>query len=263
VADLPDKPVADPELARWLEVPEAALYLEAARRVRSALAANGQPLVPFAYELVATFLLTGGRESEVLGLEVDDVSFDRKTITFRPNAWRRLKTTKSHRTLPLWPQLEQILRPYVFGERPPSRLLFPSYRTGEESMLTDVRKLLDRVTEKAGTIYLLDKDGRRRQVEADEIRTKAFRHTYITARLQTLDGGKPVSPWTVAREVGHSGTEMIERTYGHLGENRHRARAVEYRVKQHKKVLGERFAAIGLTDHLHPKAEGTPGHSAG
>ncbi len=243
VGDLMEKPVADPEPARWLEVPEAALYLEAARCVRSAPAANGQPPVPFAEELVATFLLTGGRESEVLGLEVDDVSFDRNTITFRPNAWRRLKTEKSHRSVPLWPQLEKILRAYVF-ERPPSRLLFPSYRTGEESMLVDVRKLLDRVTERAGTIYLLDRDGRRRKAEPTEIRTKAFRHTYITARLQTLDGGRPVSPWTVAREVGHSGTDMIERTYGHLGENRHRARAVEYRVKQHRKVLGERLAAI-------------------
>jgi hypothetical protein len=30
------------------------------------------------------------RRAEVLGLEVDDVSFDRKTVTFRENAWRRL-----------------------------------------------------------------------------------------------------------------------------------------------------------------------------
>jgi integrase len=34
-----------------------------------------------AYPLIATFLLTGGRESEVTGLELDDVSFDRQTIT--------------------------------------------------------------------------------------------------------------------------------------------------------------------------------------
>ncbi|MGH8569786.1 MAG: hypothetical protein ACREXU_17735, partial [Gammaproteobacteria bacterium] len=40
----------------------------------------------FAHELVATFLLTGGREAEVLGLEVDDVSLDRSVVTFRPNA---------------------------------------------------------------------------------------------------------------------------------------------------------------------------------
>jgi len=84
--------------------------------------------LPFAYPLIATFLLTGGRRAEVLGLEIEDVSFDRKTVTSRPNAWRRLKTTTSFRSIPLHPQLEQILRPYVFGERPPSRLLFPCSR---------------------------------------------------------------------------------------------------------------------------------------
>jgi integrase len=38
-----------------------------------------------AHALLATLLLTGGRKSEVLGLELDDISFDRKTVTFRPN----------------------------------------------------------------------------------------------------------------------------------------------------------------------------------
>ena len=51
---------------------------------------------------------------------MDDVSFDRKTVTFPPNAWRRLKTASSFRAVPLWPQLEEIFRPYVFGtSRPP------------------------------------------------------------------------------------------------------------------------------------------------
>jgi hypothetical protein len=49
------------------------------------------------------------------------VSFDRKTITFRPNAHRRLKTGTSARVVPLWPQLEEILRAYVFGAAGRSR----------------------------------------------------------------------------------------------------------------------------------------------
>ncbi len=66
VRDLPDKPTAGRAEAKWLEVPDAALLLEAARTYRPP---RGQrrPL-PFGYELVATFLLTGGRELEVLGL---------------------------------------------------------------------------------------------------------------------------------------------------------------------------------------------------
>src|SRR3989454_10965096 len=72
----------------------------------------------------------------VLGLEVGDVSFDRKTITFRPNQWRRLKTATSLRAVPLWPQLEAVLRAYVFdADRPPSRLLFPSYRDRKSTRL--------------------------------------------------------------------------------------------------------------------------------
>ncbi len=59
----------------------------------------------------------GGRDREVLGLELEDVSFDRRTVTFRPNRWRRLKTQGSWRVVPLWPQLEEILRAYLFGPR--------------------------------------------------------------------------------------------------------------------------------------------------
>src|SRR5206468_12540330 len=107
---------------------------------------------PCGDELIATLLLTGGRKKEVFGLEIGDVDFERKSITFRPNKWRRLKTKKSHRTAHLWPQLERSLRHYVFGpNRPRGELLFPSSRNGREYMLTDVRGLLDRVTKKAGT----------------------------------------------------------------------------------------------------------------
>src|SRR5205807_7528856 len=156
----------------------------------------------------------------------------RKTITFRPNQWRRLKTAASLRAVPLWPQLEAILRAYVFdADRPPSRLLFPSYRTGEETMLTDFRKLLDTVAVRAGW-------------QPGEIRSRMFRHTYCAARLQTVDQGAPVSTYTVAREMGHGGEAMVRKVYGHLGQVRHRAEAVEYRVEQHAAKLGARLEAL-------------------
>ena len=34
-------------------------------------------------------------------------------------------------------------------------------------------------------------------------RLTKFRHTYATVRLQTTDGGKQISLWTVAKELGH------------------------------------------------------------
>jgi integrase len=219
----------------WLEVHEAALLLEAARTYR---AARPRLAVLFAYELLAAFLFTGGRKSEVLGLEVEDVSFDRGTVTFRPNAWRRLKTRESHRVVPLWPQLEEILRPYVFGaSRPPSRLLFPSFRSRrgstkvEEHLLDEPRKLLDAIALRAGW-------------KPGEIRTKMFRHTYCAARLQTLDRGAPVSVFTVQRELGHTSDRLVARVYGHLGAVRHRSDVVEYRADQHRTIIGERLAAL-------------------
>ena len=229
VGALMEKPNARRLEARWLEVPDAALLLEAARTFKPKRA---DLAVPFAYPLLATFLLSGGRRAEVLGLEVGDLSFDRRTVTFRPNEWRRLKTATSFRAVPLWPQLEEILRPYVFGDRPPSRLLFPGYRTGQEAMLRDFRKLLDAVAGRAGW-------------KAGEVTSKQFRHTYCAARLQTLDGGAPVSPYTVAKELGHGGDAMVRRVYGHLGQVRHRSEHVEYRVEQHAEKLRDRLAILG------------------
>jgi integrase len=232
VASLLEKPVAKREEARWLEVHEAALLLEAARlhEVRPDLHNTHSP---FAYPLIATFLLTGGRKSEILGLELEDVSFDRKTVTFRPNRWRRLKTGTSHRSVPIWPQLEEILREYVFGaDGPPGQLLFPSFKTGREAMVVDFRKLLDAVAARSGWKL------------PGAIRSKMFRHTYTAARLQNLDGGAPVSEYTVARELGHGGHTMIHRVYGHLGQVRHRSEHVEYRVEQFEEKLGDRLIAV-------------------
>lgn len=228
VASLLDKPVARRGEAQWLEVHEAALLLEAARRY----VPQKRDPIPFMYPLLATFLLTGGRKNEALGLEVADVSFDRRTVTFRPNSWRKLKTQAAHRSVPLFPQLEDILRAYVFDQATPmgEGLLFPSPRTG--GLIHDTRKALDAIAARAGW-------------QPGEIRLHQLRHTYCSARLQTLDHGAPVSPFTVAREMGHGGDSLVKRIYGHLGEVRHRSETVEYRVEQHRDVLGERLTALG------------------
>lgn len=161
------------------------------------------------------------------------MSFDRKTITFRPNEHRRLKTKSAHRVLPLWPQLEELLREHIYGGESPrvSGLLFPSPRTGKR--LDNVKKALDAIGERVG-------------YAKGAVRTKMFRHTYCAARLQTLDRGAPVSPWTVAREMGHGGRSLVDRVYGHLGEVRHRAEVVEYRIQQYVERDGikERLVSI-------------------
>ena len=93
---------------------------------------------------------------------------------------------------------------------------------------------------------LLDAAGIRAGWKQGEIRTKMFRHTYGAARLQTLDNGAPISPFTVARELGHGGEAMVRRVYGHLGQVRHRSKVVEYRFEQHRERLKRRLEAIRL-----------------
>ncbi len=56
--------------------------------------------------------------------------------------------------------------------------------------------------------------------------------------------GVPVAPYTVARELGHSGTAMVERVYAHLGQVRHRSEVLEYRVDGFREELGERLTAL-------------------
>lgn len=220
-----EKPTGRASEARWLEVHEAAWLLETARKAKARAGHDCR----FLYHLLATFALTGGRKAEVLGLEVDDISFDRKTVTFRPNRWRRLKTRGSARVVPLWPQLEPILRAHIFpGDRTPREgLLFPGKdRRGAVKMIGFFDKALDHVAQLAGW-------------KAEEVRSRIFRHTYCAARLQTLEGGAPVSRETVRREMGHGSTDMIDRVYSHLGTIRHRSEVVEFRLEQHLDRVAE------------------------
>jgi hypothetical protein len=53
-----------------------------------------------------------------------------------------------------------------------------------------------------------------------------------------------VSPFTVAREMGHGRTRLVHQVYGHLGTVRHRSKVVEYRVAQHRTKLEERLKAL-------------------
>lgn len=232
--------------AEWFEPYEAALILEAIRHYRP-MRTDMDP-IPHGMLLgiVATYLLTGGRKSEVLGMEPEDVSFDRSQVTFRKHAHRRLKTAGAHRSVPLWPQLRELLQGYVFGGGAPhgGHLLFPSPRTGKR--IWDIRKPLDAVAEMCGW-------------SEGEIRTKMFRHTYCAARLQTADrvlkpGRKPddddayewipVSTFQVGKELGHGGQSLVQRVYGHLGSVRQRREVVEYRIEEYQDKLAAQLRSI-------------------
>ena len=254
VAKLKDNPVGKwrGDEAKFFEVDEAALLLEAARVLErpgetSRVGARGNRVTanPGLYPIIGTFLLTGGRFSEVLGLDVEDVRLDRGIVRFRPNAHRGLKTSTSIRTVPLWPQLRGILQKWMYGGEQPRTegLLFPSTTGGR---IQDLRKSLDAMGALCG-------------MEPGEVRTKAFRHTHCSARLQTVQGLlKPgraptdpdafeyveVSRFTVQKEMGHGGAQLVDRIYGHPPMRPHRSDEVEFRVEKHQEALGERLTAL-------------------
>jgi len=73
------------------------------------------------------------------------------------------------------------------------------------------------------------------------------RHTCTVRRCvapQTLDGDAPVSPYTVGKELGHSGVALVRRVYGHLGTVRHRSAVVEYRSDRMTLRIGRRMFAV-------------------
>ncbi len=244
-----ERPKAGRSKTDFLEVPDAAALLWAAATYP---AKPQEPETRLAHALIATFLLTGGRQKEVAGLAIRDVRFDVDTITFQPHPWHkggRLKTGGAERTIPLWPQLGEILQGYLEAHRQQLKgeVLFPSPHVAADRPLTDLRDLLDRVAVRAGllTPVLDSKTGKQARAATGQlmwagqrVRTRVFRQTYCAARLQTLDHGRPVSLYTVAQELGHESEEMVRRVYARLGKSRHRADAPEFRPEQWFEEVG-------------------------
>ena len=96
-------------------------------------------------------------------------------------------------------------------------------------MIGDLRKSLDTIGKLAG-------------MDLGEVRTRRFRHTYCSTRLETVQrilepGTKdewdyvPVERFTVQKEMGHGGAQLVDRIYGHVQRNHYRAEVVEYRLR--------------------------------
>ena len=256
-----DKPRVDAAETIWLEVPEISCILRYAasfRPFRPDLAS------PHFFPLLATFAYTGARETEALGLERHDVNLDRGIIALKPNVWRTLKTKNSKRPLHIFPEFAPILRAHLESLKDvPGRLLFPRRDTdGQEQMIVDIRKMLGRmpmpariqVRRSKQQLETLERErlkklrrkitpgltGPRPSETVEELstptaewhtpplRTKIVRHSWCAARLQTLDWGRPIAIYTVAQEMGHTDTSMVERIYGHLGNFRCRSESVEW-----------------------------------
>ncbi|MDB4949425.1 MAG: putative integrase [Gemmatimonadetes bacterium] len=224
VAALLEKPSIPKSRTNWLEVGELALLLEAARIIVDDPRDPGRrPPLPCVYEFLATFILTGAREDEVRNIAVRDVHFDSDSIEIRGT-----KTDDSDRTVPMHPQLREILLPHVSKL---GRASGPLFLTESGTLIGDWRKTLDLVAERAG-------------FDRGKIRTRIFRNSYITHRLACIDHGAPMEPYQVAREVGHSDLKMIMRVYARVQRLRVRLEEMAFRVDSIGPALQGRLAAL-------------------
>lgn len=187
VVAMMDKPTAPVSTTKLLEVEELTLLLESARTLPHG-GAGGRERLLCAYELVATFALTGLRENEARHLDVRDVDFGAACIDIRGT-----KTRGSIRTVPLHPQLAEILGPYVQGLGRRSGPLFTGRTGGPFGTWTGT---LDAIAARVG-------------YAPGEVRTRRFRVSYATHR-STCDG---VDSNTVRLELGHGSLAMMERVY--------------------------------------------------
>ena len=89
--------------------------------------------------------------------------------------------------------------------------------------------------------------GERAGFPKGHIQLHMLRHTYASQRVQTCDRGRPVALYTVARELGHKTTDMLEDRYAHLHDRTEEGgtEVVEFRANiVRDKALREKMEAI-------------------
>lgn len=230
-----DLPTGRPENERGtLEAAEAWALMQAARKYDEE---SGHYMHP----LIALWLHTGIGPREAFTRRVGDVCFAgpgagireragapeaEGLVVVAANEWsgRRLKTEYRARQVPLWPDCAQVLEEYT-RDRLPEAPLFPSPKRAGEPVTT-VRRAFKSVLE-------LQRREARKEGDpefAHDVTPYWLRHTYASHRLQTTEGGAPVAIFTVARELGHASTRMIEQHYGHvLADRSARSEVVSFR----------------------------------
>ena len=193
---------------------------------------NGH-LSPYFFERVATLAYTGARLRECLRLNVADFDFATDRVLFRkhvraPKKDNRGKTPDAltiARVVRMWPHLREIMEA-SFRDHPRSgELAFPSFKRGpggEERRINEMHAPLVRLGEELGLPI--------------HTTPHILRHSFASARLtmSEIDGAGhrvAVSTRTVANELGHTSTRLVEQRYGHVLHGRMRDSVVlDYRT---------------------------------
>ena len=111
---------------------------------------------PLAWALFITLIDTGARLSEIVGLEVQDVDLQERSITIKPNNIRGLKTKGSHRTLPLSHRAAETLQEHRKSKE--DGAIFPKYvrpRGNDAASAMLMKRLRTIITDQKLTMHSL------------------------------------------------------------------------------------------------------------
>jgi len=157
--------------------------------------------------MFACAALLGLRAGEILGLRVEDVDLQKRTLNVRQAAWRgklqTVKNTASENALPIPAALEGFFREFLKTWKPnPLGLLFCNRNgrayTSQKVVEYHLYPLLDALKIKRAGFH-------------------AFRHAHTTL---LLEGG--ASPKVTQRQLRHSDARVTLGIYAHLVEGTHR-----------------------------------------
>jgi integrase len=157
--------------------------------------------------MFACAALLGLRAGEILGLRVEDVDLQTRTLNIKQGAWRgklqTAKNTASEAALPIPTALEGFFREYLRTWKPnPIGLLFCNRNarayTSQKIVEYHLWPLLDALKIKRAGFH-------------------AFRHAHATL---LLEGG--ASPKVAQRQLRHSDARVTLGIYAHLVEGTHR-----------------------------------------
>ena len=112
---------------------------------------------PVTKALFLTLADTGARLGEVVGLEKQDVDFEKRTIRIRPNNVRGLKTKSSDRTVPLSQRATEALQQLEVEASDTARM-FPQYareRGSDAASATMMKRLRRKIADKKVSLHSL------------------------------------------------------------------------------------------------------------
>ena len=192
---------------------EVGVDIPSSEEVKKIIAAADGHSRPF----LLTAIFTGLRSSELRGLRWSDVDLKQGKLEVRQRADRygKIDSPKSeagHRTVPLPPQVVQVLREWKLQCPKGTGLVFPAVSGTTVALHNNTVRAFTAAVRAAGVI---DNDG-----EPKYSGSHSMRHFYASWCINPKNrGGLGLAPKEVQTLLGHSTIAMTMDTYGHLFPN--------------------------------------------